>query len=126
MKFIDQYKEAYKKYKKALIEQEEGSIIKIIIETMPDLDKFEDSKLINKFSLINKNKSIFRFLIPSKRREEVMGDLIETKIQMIEEGFPLWKIKAILYCHMLLIVISLLKVKLLDFGEAKKKTDQNR
>jgi len=71
------------------------------------------------------SKTTFKYLLPSKRREEVMGDLYETQMDMIEEGFPLWKVKLVLYCHMFFIAFSLLKVRLMDYGRTKKQVDKD-
>jgi len=69
--------------------------------------------------------SIFKYLIPSNRREEVMGDLIETNIEMIEEGFPMWKIKVVLYFHGISVILALFKTRLQDYGTTKKKINKN-
>lgn len=70
------------------------------------------------------SESKFKFLLPSKRREEIMGDLIETKSMMVKAGLPMWQIRAFLYWQMFLILVSIPKVKLNDFG-TKKQTDKN-
>lgn len=66
------------------------------------------------------SQSIFKYLIPSKRREEVLGDLIETKSDMIEEGHPIWKIRLVLFFHIVIILGTMLKLKITDYGSTNK------
>lgn len=64
--------------------------------------------------------SKIKYLIPSKRREEIIGDLIETEFQMIEAGMSEWKIKMVMMFHIFLVVFSLLRIRVSDFGTSKK------
>ena len=93
-----------------------------LIENKRVLTNVENSNFDNQFQ---HKHPFFIFLLPSKRREEILGDLIETKIQMIEAGFPMWKVKGVLCFHMLCILIAMLRTKLLDYGTSKKKVDKD-
>lgn len=61
-----------------------------------------------------------RYLIPSKRREEIIGDLEETKNQMVYDSIPKWKIDLVMTWHTLLILLGLIRVKLKDYGNDKR------
>ena len=72
----------------------------------------------------SKRPSMLLYLIPSKRREEVIGDLYEIRTDMMTHGFPEWKIRVVLFCHMIWIVVGLFRVKLEDYGKSKKQVEE--
>jgi len=77
-------------------------------------------KLKDYFDKTN-SQSMFKYFLPSKRREEVLGDLMETKHEMIEDDLPMWKVKVVLFFHMVMILLSMIRLKLVDYGRSKKK-----
>jgi len=117
--------------------EKEYAILRKIIRSKRDyqpffnnLQKAAGKKIIDKYSIKTHNrksifipsKTVFKYLIPSKRREEVIGDLIQTKIEMIEDGLPMWKVKGVLYFHMLVIILSMLRIRISDYGRSKKES----
>lgn len=64
----------------------------------------------------------FKYLLPSKRREEVLGDLIETRFEMKMAGCSQWKINLVMFWHKWWALVAMWRVKLGDYGKRQQKT----
>ena len=65
--------------------------------------------------------SIYKYLIPSRYREEVLGDLHELALEMIRKSIPPWKIRLVLTFHKVCILISLSRLRISDWGRHRSK-----
>lgn len=76
--------------------------------------------------LKSKKTSLFKYMIPSKRREEVLGDLAEIKQNMIKEKRSKWTIKFVIGFHLMVIVFSaMIRTRLSDYGTSQKTVDKD-
>lgn len=97
---------------------------KFIVSKGIDINKVFSS--IHSYIEIDRNSSvlqhsIIKYFIPSKRREEVMGDLTETRNLMLDEGMKVWQIKIVISWHIFWVMTNMLKIKFSDFGVSSKK-----
>ena len=65
--------------------------------------------------------SHFKYLIPSGKREEIIGDLVETEFEMLENAVPNWKIRCIMGWHIFMIGLAMTRVVVSDFGMRRQK-----
>ncbi len=65
-----------------------------------------------------------KYFIPSKRREEVIGDLTQTLNEMEEENFSLTKQMFFISWNIFMILFSFCRIKMSDFGKGKNEIEK--
>ncbi len=76
--------------------------------------------------LVPMQKGWFKYLVPREKREEMIGDLIETRYEMEKEGHAQWVIDLVMLAHKGLILLYLLRGRIGDYGKKRRKVDRNK
>ena len=66
-----------------------------------------------------------KYLIPTKRRDEIIGDFYELRDKMKSEGFSNFQIKIALMVNIVFLSFSLLKIRFRDYFEVTKQVKKD-
>ncbi len=114
--------DAWLKWKRDIIESEYGWLQNVArISSWVD----ENEKKISGSKSLNSLDFIKRF-IPSKNREEIIGDLYEVIDGMRKDGYKEWHIKIAIASQLFFIGLGLMRIKFSDLVSKDSKTEIDR
>ncbi len=71
-------------------------------------------------------KGWFKYLVPRENREEMIGDLLETRFEMEREGHTKWVVFWVMLARKGLIVMYLLQGRIGGYGKKRRKVDKDK
>ena len=108
--------------KKIQKNEEEGKKNKMPSPTKQNLPIIQEEEDYVEYEVVQ--TGIFKYLLPSKKREEVLGDLAETRQKMERDGVSKRRVQFIMILQKSFILVSLLRLRITDFGKSKKEINK--
>lgn len=105
-----------------------GLVIGVLLrrEIKATLLKIKLDQEENKNLAKNTTRFYLKSFIPKDYKEEIQGDLAETKVNLLKEGRPAWQVSIIIKFHYLLIEFGFLRIKIRERFTAQKKIGRDR